>query len=538
MADRNIYEFDDFRLDPTEHLLLCAGNPVQLPSKVFRVLLVLVRNAGHLVEKSSLIAEVWGDTFVEESNLSVTISMLRKVLRDDRGEKRFIETITKQGYRFLPEVRTISPSEDEINEEFAVEHFAVPLPVPSPAWKPPAKRIPVGYLGLSSVLIGLTLISGIVFAFHPTAPKREKSDAKLGALTVVPNLHDMPHAKLATHIPEAHELYMEGRYFWNKRTEKGFRRSIECFQRAVLKDPSYADAYAGLADSYTLLASYGVEPSQLAYPHAKASAERALQLDDSLAEAHTSLGMVALYYEWDWRQADREFNRAIALNPNYPLAHLWDALYFSAMGENPQALQQAMLAQKLDPLSVMVNVELGRVYYWNRQYDKAVSNFRYAIELDPYFARAHTRLGMALAAQNDYAGAVYEFEQAGKLSSPDPYLDGLIGYAEALGGNRKLATKMLADLTDRSRHEYVPSFSMALLCLGLGDRDAAMGWVEKAYDDRSAFMVYAKVDPLLDTLRADQRFVALMKRMDLQEPRTGQESVSALRPDSIQADLR
>jgi Flp pilus assembly protein TadD len=244
---------------------------------------------------------------------------------------------------------------------------------------------------------------------------------------------------------------------------------------------------------------------------------KALQLDDGLAEAHTSLGMVALYYEWDWRQAGQQFRRAIDLNPNYPQAHAWDSLYFGAMGEVPQALQQALWAQQLDPLSLVMNMDLGSVYYWSRQYDEAVNTYRYAISLDPYFARAHSRLGMVLAVQRDYPGAIHEFEEARKLSGPDPYIDGLIGYAQALSGNQKAARRLLAKLTERSHHEYVPAFSLALLCLGLGDRARAMDWFERAYQDRSTYMIYAKVDPLLDPLRSDQRFVSLLEQMDLKE---------------------
>ncbi len=654
MANRCIYEFDRFRLDPAEHLLLCDGTPVSLTRKAFQVLLVLVRKEGRLVDKSELLAAVWGDTFVEEANLSVTISMLRKALKDNRSENRFIETVARQGYRFLPDVRRISIQEAEAalpdsDDDTVLAEPAVVLPLRLPveqSWKrfalPGVVAVALCLAGAVSLAfynarprgskaqdlafrsmavmpfevtgidrtdthIGVAIADDLISRFAGTdridvrpasflakygsggspaiISREQKVDAVLsGVITmqngqahvaakvyssggdslwsgtynepiskislledqieqqvvkaVFPDRDHLVRTKGSSHDPGAFQLYQEGRYFWNKRTEKGFRRSIECFQQAVLKDPGYADAYAGLADSYTLLASYGVEPAQQAYPNAKASAEKALQLDDSLAEAHTSLGMVALYYEWDWNKADREFRRAIDLNPNYELAHTWDALYYSAMGQTPQALQQALRAQELDPLSLMANVELGRVYYWNRQYDKAVTTYRHALELDPYFARAHTRLGMALAAQKDYPNAVNEFREASKLSNPDPYLDGLTGYAEALGGNQKVARKVLADLTERSHHEYVPSFSVALLCIGLGDKSGAMDWLERAYEDRSAYMVYAKVDPLLDPLRADPRFIQLMKRMGLQESRVSIDTAALAVPRSSEGYLQ
>jgi DNA-binding winged helix-turn-helix (wHTH) protein/tetratricopeptide (TPR) repeat protein/TolB-like protein len=631
-SDKCIYEFGQFRLDPAEHFLLCDGVPVPVTGKAFQVLLILVKNSGHLVEKSEIVTTVWGDTFVEEGNLAVTISTLRKILGDDRTENRYIETIARQGYRFLPSVNKAlcdAPPNEPV-------HIASPAIPPERATRVfpiitahASKRIMGGATLLVAIIalvlivafhvesrvnaskstalvihslailpfdvtgsdesaphIGMGIEDDLITRFgetdrievrpasamtkytsggstpssvggeqnvdavisgavaidrgqaHLTAKLFRSSGETIWAGTydvpiakiseledqieaqvvraIYPDRDPLPRPKLATRDPEAFQLYIEGRYFWNKRTENGFHRSIELFQQAILKDPNYADAYAGLADSYTLLASYGVEPAQEAYPNAKASAMKALQLDDTLAEAHTSLGMVALYYEWDWQQADREFRRAIELNPTYPLAHTWDALYFSAKGQMSPALQQAQRGLELDPLSLIASTELGRVYYWDRQYDKAISSYRHAIELDPYFARAHTRLGMALAAKKDFPGAIREFQEASRLSGPDPYLEGLTGYAQALGGDSKDARNLLTDMIKRSRNKFVPAFSVALLYIGLGDRDRAMDWLERADQDRSTYMVYAKVDPLLESLRSDQRFIALMKRMDLQ----------------------
>jgi DNA-binding winged helix-turn-helix (wHTH) protein/TolB-like protein/Flp pilus assembly protein TadD len=317
---------------------------------------------------------------------------------------------------------------------------------------------------------------------------------------------------------KAYQLYVQGRYFWNKRTEEGLRRSIEYFQQATLEDQQYAAAYAGLADSYALLASYGVEPAEQAYPNAKAAASKALKLDPSLAEAYTSLGMISFYYEWNWLQAERQFQRSIALNPTYPLAHTWYALDLAAMGRCPEAIAQIQRAHDLDPLSLSINTEVGRVFYWCRQGDRAVDALRKAIDLDPYFARAHTRLGMAYAAQQDFRGAIREFEQARTLSGRDPYLDGLLAYALASSGQTRLARTALSDLIRRSHGQFVPAFSVALVCIGLGDRDLALDWLAKAYQDRSTYMVYAKSDPLLDPIRRDPRFSALLNRLRLNDP--------------------
>jgi DNA-binding winged helix-turn-helix (wHTH) protein/tetratricopeptide (TPR) repeat protein len=641
MADRHTYEFGQFRLDPTEHLLLRDGVPVPLTEKTFQVLLVLASRSGHLIEKSELVTAVWGDSFIEEGNLTVTISMLRKALGDDRNQNKFIETIAKQGYRFLPSVTRVSDGVSEApkargeTSKAAVETPTAPRLVAaahSARVGGTALVVVLGIIAVISVRVysrvqasgstGRDIFSMAVVPFDVTGSdhagldtgasiagdlismfgksnrievrpatavmkyvgggespssigREQKVDmvltgtveierdhahvtAKLfgsdgetiwagtydRALTQIHDLEDqiqaeatksmfgdrepLPKPTEASHDPEAYQLYVEGRYFWNKRTEKGFRRSIECFQQAILKDPAYAEAYAGLADSYTLLASYGVEPPVEAYPNAKAAAMKALKLNAGLSDAHTSLGMVALYYEWNWGQADREFRRAIDLNPNYSGAHAWDSLYLAAMGDTDEALRQAQWAQELDPLSLAASMDLGSVYYWGRQYDKAVSAYKRAITLDPYFARAHSRLGMVLAAEKDYSGAIREFQETSKLSGPDPYLDGLIGYAQALRGNPKVARRIVAALTERSHHEYVPGFSMALLYVGLGDRDEAINWLGRAYQDRSTYMIFAKVDPLLDPLRSDPRFVSLLKRMDLPELRAENNPTQAL----------
>jgi len=309
---------------------------------------------------------------------------------------------------------------------------------------------------------------------------------------------------------KAYQLYLEGRYFWNKRTEEGLRRSIEYFQQAITEDGLFAPAYAGLADSYVLLDSYGVEPASQAYPVAKATALRALQLDDSLAEAHASLGMVYFYYEWNWSEAAKEFKRAIALNPNYALAHSWYALNLGAMGRYDEAIDQVRRAQVLDPLSLEINTVVGRIFYLSRQYSRSVDAYRKVIDLDPQYARAHTRLGMTFAAEGAFVDAIHEFEEAQRLSGSDPYMEGLLGYAYARSGDSVRARKLLQELTQRSRRQDVRAFSMALILIGLGEHDQALTWLRKSYQDRSSSMAYAKTEPLLDPVRADPRFAALL----------------------------
>jgi DNA-binding winged helix-turn-helix (wHTH) protein/Flp pilus assembly protein TadD len=498
-ADQIAFEFGPFRLDPTERLLLRDGEAVPVTPKAFDTLLALVDRRGRLVEKSELMTAVWEDAFVEEGNIAVTVSMLRKALGDENKDPTYIQTIPKRGYRFICEVHEVAKSDPDMAPSNDSPSVSAKLPRASP-------KVGISILALSCVAITIVFVHTRIN--QKIAWKQE------------PVAQSMPGGRETTiqkHLPNSrvYQAYLEGRYFWNKRTDESLRRSVEYFQRATIEDPQYAPAFAGLADSYTLLASFGVEPASQAYPNAKVAALKALELDPSLAEAHTSLGMVSFYYEWNWQNAENEFRRSIELDPNYPLAHAWYALDLAAMGRLEESIAQVQRAAELDDLSLSINTELGRVYYCSRQYDRAIAAYRKAIDLDPQFARAHTRLGVTYAAQRHFADAVREFKQARSLSGPDPYLDGLLGFAQAFSGNARAARVLQEELTERSKHEYVPAFSMALISIGLRDRDQAFEWLSKSYQDRSTYMVWVRTDPLLDSVRSDPRFSVLLNQMGL-----------------------
>jgi DNA-binding winged helix-turn-helix (wHTH) protein/TolB-like protein/Flp pilus assembly protein TadD len=313
---------------------------------------------------------------------------------------------------------------------------------------------------------------------------------------------------------KAYQMYLEGRYLLSKRTEQSVRQSLDAFNQAITNDPRYALAYSGLADAYVVLGTYGEPPWEL-YPNAKAAMLKALELDDSLAAAHASRAMISFHYEWRWREAEQEFQRAISLNPNDPMARAWYAMYLGAMARRDEALAQAEQAEELDPLSPIVGLISSRIYYWNHEYDRAISRYGRVIGQDPTFASAHTRLGMTYLAKRSLPDAVHEFEEAERLSRPDPYTEGLLGYAEALSGNTETARQLVQKLTLRSRKEYVPALSIALIYVGMGDHEHALQWLSYSYQDRSTHLVYAKVDPLFDPVRSDPRFNALLQQMGL-----------------------
>ena len=619
------YQFGRFKLDPADRLLLHDGQPLSLTSKAFDTLLLLILRRGHLVQKTEIIDKVWADSFVEEHNLVVTISMLRKVLTNGDPDQKYIETVAKQGYRFIGEVSE-TPSEHtgieapperarkaSLNNWLSVRrrafylYFAGALGLAGLAFSIlaprfgrhvdaaskiqslavlPLRMINTGpddaYLtfGLADAIIAKLSVRGDIVV-RPTsailkyvdstepplaAGREQKVDAVLygtvetlpekirisvqlirtsdgstlltdafeeateqtfqvedrvadkvsrSIFAELPGAPEVVTAQRDTKNSEAHDLFLKGRYYWNARTEEGLKRSIEYFRRATVQDPQYARAYAGLADTYVLLASYGVESPLKAYPPARFAALNALKLDGSLANAHAALGMIDFYYGWNWRESEREFQQAVALNPNYEVSESWYSLLLAATGRLDEALSLAEHAKEIDPLSPETNVVLGRVFYSRRQYEKADEVFRSVIDLNPSFARAHVRLGATYIMQRDFSDSIHEFETARKLSGPDPYLDGLIGCAQALSGNIAAANTIRDGLISRSRTEYVPAYSIALVYIGLRNRDAALNWLEKAYQDRSTYMVYAKTDPLLDPLRSDPRFISLLRRMAL-----------------------
>ena len=330
------------------------------------------------------------------------------------------------------------------------------------------------------------------------------------------NLSGEEKARLSRHDTEnteAYQLYLKGRYFWNKQTEESFRKGIDYFNQAIGDDPNYALAYAGMSDCYALLSDFGFVPPIEGFPKAKEAATRALAIDEQLAEAHTSLGHVKRDYDWDWPGAEQEFKRAIELNPNYPSARQWYAVYLSSLGRHQEATAEIKRALELDPLSLPVNSVTARVLYLARQYDQAIEQSHKTIEMDPTFASAYQNLGRSYEQKRMYAEAVATFQELNK-AVPGHGL-AFLARADALAGRTDEAQKILAQLKELSARRYVSPYQIAMIYAGLGDKEQALAWLERAYQQRVHNLVFLKVEPELDGLRSDPRFVDLMRRVGL-----------------------
>jgi len=314
--------------------------------------------------------------------------------------------------------------------------------------------------------------------------------------------------------PEAYQDYLKGRYWWNKRTEDGANKGIDYFQQAIARDPTYALAYDGLADGYNVLGNYGYVPPKEAYPKAKEAALKALELDDTLAEAHSSLAFIKTDYDWDWSGAEKEFQRAIEVNLNYAYAHAMHGYHLLRMGRFEEAIAENKRALELDPLSLVANRILGQAFYYARKYDQAIEQLRKTLELDPNFTSAHMYLGEAYLQKSMYKEGIAEIEKELMISPSSTGELSQLGYGYALEGRKAEAQKVLDQLNKRSKQRYVSAASRAIIYAGLGDKDKAFEWLEKGYEDRSIGAI--KVNPAYDPLRSDPRFANLLRRMNLQ----------------------
>jgi TolB-like protein/Tfp pilus assembly protein PilF len=320
--------------------------------------------------------------------------------------------------------------------------------------------------------------------------------------------------KRYTDNTEAYQLYLKGRYYWNKRSPEWLKRGIDCFRQAIDLDPGYASAYAGLSDSYTLLVVREALSPEEGLAKAKAAAARALSIDEEFAEAHASLGHAKLH-DWEWEGAEKELERSIELNPGYPSAHHWYSEHLTAIGRCDESITELKLAGELDPLSLVISADLGRAFYYARQYDQVIKQEARTLEMDSNFWLSHINLGRCFTKKGMHAEAIGELQRARELSPGNTETLSFLGFAYAAAGKRDEAQEMLRELDDQSKRSHVPPYHFAVVHAGLGENDKSFEWLERAFEKHSVDLFTLKVEPMFDTLRSDSRYQNLLRRVGL-----------------------
>lgn len=674
-----IYGFDKFRLDVPTRRLMCDGQTVHLPAKAFDLLLALVENNGQLLEKDELFNRVWPDQIVEESNLTVHISAIRKALGEQKDNPNHIVTVSGHGYRFVGDVMNLDDDDDDIVMEthslsrIVVEEDRVSTVIesasigssptgegiiaaaPAKTGKATAdesaliteiqkahltsnaeyiageiKQHKRGFLVTLSVLILVMSGLGYWFFFHrsssttpiesiavmPFVNESGNSDVEylsdgmteslINSLSQLPNLsikarstvfrykgkdvqpqqvgselnvqailngrfvqHDdqltlylslinvqtgnqiwgdqynrkmtdlvalqaeiardvsqklrvqlsgadkQNLAKNYTANVEAYQFYLKGRYFWNKFTPAGHQKAIEYFNQAIARDPGYTLAYVGLANTYGASATNCWIPSREGYLKAKAAVKKALEIDDTLAQSHATLGALIMFSDFDWETAEREYKRAIELDPNYELTYELYSYLLSALGHPDEAIAKVQRSLELDILSATLSDDLAMAYYLARQYDQAIKQNQKTLEIEPDRPSTDIGLGNAYELKGMYKEAIIEYQKAISRSERTSNVLGLLGHAYAASGKRNEAVKILNEMQEMSKQKYVSPYDLAILYTGLGEKDKALEQLNTAYEERSGWIIHLKVEPLFDPLRSDPRFQDLLRRVGL-----------------------
>ena len=315
---------------------------------------------------------------------------------------------------------------------------------------------------------------------------------------------------------EAYDQYLKGLYFWNKRTMPAFGQAVVCFQKAIKKNPKYAPAYAGLANTYTLMSGYSLLPASKYMGLARAAALRALELNDKLPEAHTALALVVQNYDWDWQTAEKEFKRSIELNPNYATAHHWYAEHLGFRGRFEEAFKESDEAKRLDPLSLIIAADRGVLFYYARDYDRAIEQLHRVLEMDPTFPHAHM-IEFAYAGKGMYAEALADLEDAKRMLGGGAWYWGVKARVCGEGGRQTEARRALRELERMNKQHQIDPGPIAEAHLGMGNREEGLRWLDKAYEQHSNAMALLKVEPIFDSVRNDPRFQELLRRVGLAE---------------------
>ena len=529
--------------------------------------------------RDDLLNGVWADTNVSEAVLTHCVTEVRQALDDDPRQPRYLKTIPRGGYKFIAEVGAIEtsarPASSPATTAAAAASAIAVLPFANISGDPENEYL---CDGLSEELInGLTHVPELRVVAHSSSfafkgrdgDVREigrqlnvgsllegsvrKSGDRIRISAQLINATDGYHvwseqydrrlldvfaiqdeisaailqqlkvrlltprrtARRPTDSVEAYHLYLKGRTFWHRRFKGRIQQAMECFERAIGLDPRFAPAYTGLADCYSTLGVWAFAPPESAFPKARDLARRALDIDETLAEAHASLAFFDTFFGWDWEAARRGFATAIDLNPGSALTRLWNGHYLSIVGRFDEAFTEMRIAQDLDPLSPVVGANLGWTYTLAHQYDRAIEELRAVLGFDPANGLAHFYLGYAFAEMKNLRDAIRSFETAREETGGMPWLAESIAWVRGLAGDRRAARAALEDATRRMQTGYVPTSALAMLHLGLGNDSAVLDCLERAFAERDAMMVWVAFMPCFDHLHGHPRFEALLRGLGL-----------------------
>ena len=576
MGQQSSFEFGPYRLDARSRVLLRDAQPVPMTPKAFDLLTALVTEHGQIVAKERLISLVWPRTYIEENNLAVHVSALRKILSFEEPEIEYIKTVAKRGYAFVAPVTSIAKAAYSKR----IESVAV-LP-----FKVISSHADDDYLGpgmSDAIITRLNQISQITvrptsavlkYAGLDVEPLESGKELEVETvlsgrvtragdqLRVTVQLIDVVENKvlwadkldhsfsdvfayedfISEHVARALNLrltgdqidrltkphtensaaywaYLKGRYEWNKRSPGSFAKAIEYFKYASDKDPNYSLAYSGLADCHTLLNYYGATHPRVGMAKAKSAAEKSLETDEGLSEARASMALVRFWFDWDWPGAEIEFTRSIELNPSYATAHQWYCWFLAAMGRHEESIGEGKRALELDPMAPAINMALGKAYFLSRQYEESMEQCRKTLTMDPNFIPAHYFLGRAYEEIGSYSKALEAHAKAMNLTPGLPLGRAIMARAFALNGNGSESFRILDSLLKMSAEGavYVPAYGIALIYLGLGDHSKAVEWLLKAYDEHFIWLAYLNVDPVFDCVREHAGFQRLLDLMNFPE---------------------
>jgi DNA-binding winged helix-turn-helix (wHTH) protein/Tfp pilus assembly protein PilF len=496
VRDPVVYEFGPVRINASSRKLIRNGECVQVQARGLDALLLLMRKRNEVVSKAELLATIWPDTYVEESNLPVMISAIRRAIGDDGRNQKYIQTVSKFGYRFVGDVTEIrGPGLDE---------FAKSATDQVETSTRPREALSRGHRYARFSVIAGCAAAALAVAFLVYRLNSSAGEGHVAAASQPPAvLTGTEERSRSSSRTDAEMWYQKGYYAGNLQTKGGFLQSIEYYEKAIAADPGYASAYAGLARSYVKLPSYSAKPD---FERARTTALKAVSLDDGLADAHISLGMVVLIVDRNYAQAQREFRRAVALDPHSSLAEGQLALCLAAVGQSEEAVAHARRAKALDPLSVTAATDLGIVLYYSRRLSESASEFEEVLKLDPYYYRAELHLGKTYLSLGRFDDARRVLTDASFLPDHDPAVDGLMAEAKARGGDVDGAKAILAALEQRARTAYVDPISIAFATVGLGYLDDTLVYLRKARDERTIGAVFLKVDPRWDALHGNPEF--------------------------------